>query len=42
MATVYCDRCEKVVRVGSGAKVKFNFTSPNRLNESGTFHGPRR
>jgi hypothetical protein len=37
MATVYCDRCEKVVRAGSGAKVKFNFTSPNRLNESGTF-----
>jgi hypothetical protein len=37
MAIVYCDRCEKVVRAGSGAKVKFNFTSPNRLNESGTF-----
>jgi RNase P subunit RPR2 len=37
MAIVYCDRCEKVVRAGSGARVKFNFTSPNRLNESGTF-----
>lgn len=37
MAIVYCDRCEKVVRKGSGAKVKFNFTSSSRPNESGTF-----
>jgi hypothetical protein len=37
MAIVYCDRCEKVVRAGSGAKVKFNFTSASRANESGTF-----
>jgi hypothetical protein len=37
MAIVYCDRCEKVVKSGSGAKLKFDFTNPRRPNWRATF-----
>jgi ribosomal protein S27AE len=37
MAIVYCGKCGKVVKAGSGAKVKFNFVNPRRPNMSGTF-----
>jgi len=36
MAIVYCDRCDKVVKVGSGAKAKVEFANKRQGDWKGT------